>query len=181
MRNEWDQKKPTVFGDLTQILVQIKKLSSFHFHSKSKNSRVYTLTLSKANPKTLEVTTKKHVFHESFSICAPNSAHRAAAPPKNRLDNYGVRIYNDSSPFRPGAITNPSFNETYLSFELFFVFATFIVCFIYLRCYFHSRDESHVQLLLFSFICWASLFYGVFVFMSLHACVRFAFVSVCQL
>ena len=64
-------------------------------------------------------------------------------------------------PFRPGAITNPSFKETTLSFELFYFCVTLIFCFYIFDFYFHSWHESQFQSLLFSFMGWASLFYGV--------------------
>jgi len=108
------------------------------------------------------------VFYDEFNQIHPISLTRAQQKPKPAPATPGIGFIID--PFWPGAITNPSLNETFLSFD-FVGFATFILCQISLRVYFYSRDKSQFQSLLFSFICWASLLYGVFVFYAV-ACLR---------
>ena len=84
------------------------------FWCKSKNYRVCTL----------EPSCFTRVFRFAHSI----SLTRAQQKPKPAPATLGKGFIID--PFRPGAITNPSFNETYLSFELFF-------CFCYFHCLFY--------------------------------------------
>ena len=102
---------------------------------------------------------KSVCFTRVFRFIHPTRAARRRRQPEPGHCFHGNRIYN--WPFRPGAITNPSFKETICSFELFYFFVTLIFCFYIFVFYFHSWHESQFQSLLFSFMGWASLFYGV--------------------